>query len=255
MATVENPDMVADTIPSSTTVSRSIRIDRLTGATNYRPWQIRMKMYRPRLHLWAYIDGSKAKPDKTDPEIQAWQDKDFEAQSEIQFHAADSLMYLISNQETTKEMWECLSEQYEKTDTIHQLTTFHMQEGDDFETFLQSWHSLLEQGTTAGLGFTDKQHVVMLLAALPSTWRPFVTTQSYQTQSLAVLINKMCQEYAFTKLTNNNLNQPTIPISMASAIPMSNQQQQQPHRFNKPINDNHQNQRTSLCNYCNKPGH
>ena len=91
-------------------------------------------------------------------------------------------MYLISNQETAKEMWECLSEQYEKTDTIHaialfrQLTTFHMQEGDDFETFLQSWRSLLEQGTTAGLGFTDKQHVVMLLAALPSTWRPFVTT-------------------------------------------------------------------------------
>ena len=41
-------------------------------------------------------------------------------------------MYLISNQETAKEMWECLSEQYEKTDTIHaialfhQLTTFHI---------------------------------------------------------------------------------------------------------------------------------
>ena len=100
-----------------------------------------------RLHLWAYIDGSKTKPDNNDPEIQAWQDKDFEAQSEIQFHVADSLMYLISNQE----MWECLSEQYEKTDLIHaiapfrQLTTFHMQEGDDFETFLQTRRSLLEQ--------------------------------------------------------------------------------------------------------------
>ena len=127
-----------------------------------------------------------------------------------------------------------------------------MQEGDDFETFLQSWRSLLEQGTTAGLGFTDKQHVVMLLAALPSTWRPFVTTQSYQTQSLVVLIKR--QEYAFTKLTNN-LNQATIPISMATTIPMSNQHQQQPHRFNKSINYNHQNQKTSLCNYCNKPGH
>ena len=72
------------------------------------------------------------------------QDKDFEAQSEIQFHVADSLMYLISNQETAKEMWEWLSEQYEKTNTIHaialfrQLTTFHMLEGNDFETFLQS---------------------------------------------------------------------------------------------------------------------
>ena len=60
-------------------------------------------------------------------------------------------MYLISNQETAKEMWECLSEQYEKNDTIHttalfhQLTTFHMQEGDDFETFLQTRRSLLEQ--------------------------------------------------------------------------------------------------------------
>ena len=83
MATVENPDMVADTIPSSTTISRSIRIDRLTRATNYRPWQIQMKMYLRRLHLWAYIDGTKAKLDKNDPEIHAWQDKDFEAQSEI----------------------------------------------------------------------------------------------------------------------------------------------------------------------------
>ena len=81
MATVENPDIVAATIPSSTSVSRSIRIDRLTGAANYRPWQIWMKMYLRRLHLWVYIDGSKAKPDNNDPEIQAWQDKDFEAQS------------------------------------------------------------------------------------------------------------------------------------------------------------------------------
>ena len=53
----------------------------------------------------------------------------------------------------------------------------------------------------------------MLLAALPSTWRPFVTTQSYQTQSLAILINKMRQDYTFSKLSNNNLKQSTIPIT------------------------------------------
>ena len=80
MATVENPDMVVDTIPSSTSISRSIRIDRLTEATNYHPWQIRMKMYLRRLHLWAYIYGSKAKPEKeNDRETHAWQDKDFDA--------------------------------------------------------------------------------------------------------------------------------------------------------------------------------
>ena len=124
MATVENPDMIAATTPSSTSVSRSIRIDRLTGTINYRPWQIRMKMYLRRLHLWASIDGSKTKPDNNESEIQARQDKDFEAQSKIQFHEADSLMYLVSNQETAKEMWECLSEQYEKTDTIHAIALF-----------------------------------------------------------------------------------------------------------------------------------
>ena len=137
----------------------SQRTPRLTGATNYRPSQIWMKMYLSRLHLWAYIGGNKVKPDNNDPEIQVWHDKDFETQSEIQFHVTDSLMYLISNQEITKEMWECLNEQYEKTVSSHcfrQLTTLQMQEGDDFETFLQSWCSLLEQGTTAGLGFTDK---------------------------------------------------------------------------------------------------
>ena len=54
MATVENPDIVAATTPSSTSVSRSIRIDKLTGAANYRPWQIQMKIYLRRLHLLAY---------------------------------------------------------------------------------------------------------------------------------------------------------------------------------------------------------
>ena len=95
MATV---NMIAASTPSSTSVSRSIGIDRLTRAVNYHPWQIRMKMYLRRLHLWAYIDGNKTKPDNNDPEIQARQDKDFEAQSKIQFHVADSLMCLISNQ-------------------------------------------------------------------------------------------------------------------------------------------------------------
>ena len=102
MVTVENPDMVAASTPSSTSVSRSIHIDRLTGVTNYRPWQIRMKMYLRRLHLWAYIDGSKDKPDKNDREIHAWQDKDFEAQSEIQFHVADSLLCLIQTKKPPK---------------------------------------------------------------------------------------------------------------------------------------------------------
>ena len=71
----------------------------------------------------------------------------------------------------------CLKEGYEKTNTFHaitlfrQLTTHYMKEGNDFEMFLESWHSLLEQCTIARLGFTDK-HVVMLLAVLPSSWRP-----------------------------------------------------------------------------------
>ena len=244
---------------TTTSLSRSIRIDKLIGASNYRPWQIRMKVYLRRLHLWAYIDGSNPKPEKTDPNYSTWEEKDFEAQSEIQFHVTDTLMYLIANEETAKEMWDCLKEQYEKTDTIHaialfrQLTTYHMEEGDDFETFLETWRSLLEQGTIAGLGFTDKQHVVMLLAALPPSWRPFVTTQSYQTQTLIVLINKMRQENTFSKLSNGTMNQPIAPMAMATSLHKPNPHQR-PNYYSRPqYNTNKPNQ--PHCNYCQRQGH
>ena len=49
---------------------------------------------------------------------------------------------------------------------FRQPTTFHMQDDDNSDTFLQSWSSLLEQCTIAGLGFTDR-HVDILLAPLP----------------------------------------------------------------------------------------
>ena len=67
-------------------------------------------MYLQRLRLWSYIDGSEPKPEETHPTFSDWEEKDFEAQSEIQFHIADTLMYLIAHESTAKEMWYCLKE-------------------------------------------------------------------------------------------------------------------------------------------------
>ena len=130
-----------------------------------------------------------------------------------------------------------------------------MEEGDDFEFFLESWHSLLEQGTIAGLGFTDKQHVVMLLAALPPSWRPFVTTQSYQNQTLAVLINQMRQEYTFSKLSKSNNKHPITPMAMATSLhkPYPHQRHNRYNYNRNQSNSNSPNQ--SFCNYCKRQGH
>ena len=123
------------------------------------------------------------------------------------------------------------------------------------------WCSLLEQGTIASLGFTNK-HVVMLLASLWPTRCHFLIAQSYQTPTLAVLNSKMHQEYTFSKFNNNNPNQSTILIVMAITISKSNQYSQQYcNWFSKTIRrnlqnkQNHQNQRPSLCNYSKRPDH
>ena len=87
---------------------------------------------------------------KTHPDYLSWEEKDLEAQSEIQFHVVDTLMYLIANEATTKEVWDYLKEQYEKADMIppialsRQYEKADMEEGDDFETFLETWLPLLK---------------------------------------------------------------------------------------------------------------
>ena len=93
----------------------------------------------------------------------------------------------------------------------------------------------------------------MLLAALPPSWRPFVTTQSYQTQTIAVLINKMRQENTFSKLSNGTMNQPIAPMAMATSLHKPNPHQR-PNYYSRPqYNTNKPNQ--PHCNYCQRQGH
>lgn len=63
--------------------------------------------------------------------------------------------------------------------------------------FLEDWQGVLDEAVLAQLDIPPAQQVTMLLATLPPTWRPFVTTQGNDPNlSLPALINKIMQEDA-----------------------------------------------------------
>lgn len=62
-------------------------------------------------------------------------------------------------------------------------------------SFLEDWQGVLDEAALAGLAIPEAQQITMLLAALPPSWRPFVTTQAnIAGLTLPTLINRICQE-------------------------------------------------------------
>ena len=82
---------------------------------------------------------------------------------------------------------------------LKKLVNLTLSESRAVTNFLEEWQGTLEEAAIAGLAFTEKQQIVLLLSALPQSWRAFMTTQgSIQNQTLVNFISNMLQEEAMT---------------------------------------------------------
>ena len=128
-------------------------------------------------------------------------------------------------------MWECLSEQYEKTNKIDAITfvsSIHNLSTCKKVTTLKPFYN---HGTIACLGFINKHAL-----SSPTTKLLKVTSQPNPIKLDHWL-------YSSTKCAkNNNLRKSIVPITMATTIPMLNinSSHPQPISFDKSIRNNHQ---------------
>ncbi|MCO5561952.1 hypothetical protein L7F22_015578 [Adiantum nelumboides] len=148
-----------------------------------------------------------------------------------------------------------------------------MNEGQSATQFIDDWQKILDDGVIAGLAIPENLQSMLLLAALPPSWRAFITTQSSSTTDLQLqgLISKIIQE--------NNLHQhgvsSTKPLTMVTTIKANSHRHQ--HKFGKSIlpslsystspyrpfpqkNSNFQKNSppynpSYTCTFCNRTGH
>lgn len=209
---------------SASDIKRTYKMDKLTGS-NYKIWSIKMEMLLVRAELWDYVNGSSLAPvppapvapvvagglpTQIDPALKAWRSSDSKARADIILHCGDAQIQLIHSLPTSKEMWDKLKATYDHVDIgtqVHshrKLTNMKLLDSQSVPEFLDQWQAAVDDTTSAGLNIPSTQLVMMLLSALPSSWRSFVTTQCgvVNLTLQQSLIGKILQEDIMRNPTN-----------------------------------------------------
>jgi hypothetical protein len=82
------------------------------------------------------------------------------------------------------EVWTILRSIYHHEDLITQVASLKrllivsLSKNQEIIEFLDEWWTLLDNALLSGLQLDSNIQAMLLLAALPSSWRPFITTQT-----------------------------------------------------------------------------
>ncbi|MCO5569460.1 hypothetical protein L7F22_023172 [Adiantum nelumboides] len=196
-------------IPSTV---RSYQLDKLSS-TNYLTWATRVTLLLKRAALWDIVSGTTPKPAANDAD---WLAKDLQAQSELMLHLGDRQVQMVRRCQSSPEIWAFLRSTYHHEDLITRVTALKklllavLTEHQDISKFLDDWRTLLDNALLLGLLLDDSLQAMFLLAALPTSWRPFITTQaSVVGLTVETLIARILQEDAM----RGNSTPTTIPSS------------------------------------------
>ena len=99
------------------------------------------------------------------------------------------------------EIWTLLRSNYHHEDLITQVASLKrllvasLAENQEISKFLDDWRMLLDNALLSGLQLDPNLQAMLLLAALPASWRPFITTQASVTSlTIETLMTRIRQE-------------------------------------------------------------
>ncbi|MCO5564436.1 hypothetical protein L7F22_018097 [Adiantum nelumboides] len=237
-------------IPSTV---RSYQLDKLSS-TNYLTWATRVTLLLKRAALWDIVSGTTPKPAANDAD---WLAKDLQAQSELMLHLGDRQVQMVRRCQSSPEIWAFLCSTYHHEDLITRVTALKklllavLTEHQDISKFLDDWRTLLDNALLSGLLLDDSLQAMLLLAALPTSWRPFITTQaSVVGLTVETLIARILQEDAM----RGNSTPTTIPSSQYVQR-QSNFRRRPFRRFNNTRNPVNNPTPAKICIHCGRHGH
>ncbi|MCO5578682.1 hypothetical protein L7F22_032526 [Adiantum nelumboides] len=237
-------------IPSTV---RSYQLDKLSS-TNYLTWATQVTLLLKRAALWDIVSGTTPKPAANDAD---WLAKDLQAQSELMLHLGDRQVQIVRRCQSSPEIWAFLRSTYHHEDLITRVTALKklllavLTEHQDISKFLDDWRTLLDNALLSGLLLDDSLQAMLLLAALPTSWRPFITTQaSVVGLTVETLIARILQEDAM----RGNSTPTTIPSSQYVQR-QSNFRRRPFRRFNNTRNPVNNPTPAKICIHCGRHGH
>ncbi|MCO5600644.1 hypothetical protein L7F22_054759 [Adiantum nelumboides] len=237
-------------IPSTV---RSYQLDKLSS-TNYLTWATRVTLLLKRAALWDIVSDTTPKPAANDADCLA---KDLQAQSELMLHLGDRQVQMFRRCQSSPEIWAFLRSTYHHEDLITRVTALKklllavLTEHQDISKFLDDWRTLLDNALLSCFLLDDSFQAMLLLAALPTSWRTFITTQaSVVGLTVETLIARILQEDAM----RGNSTPTTIPSSQYVQR-QSNFRRWPFRRFNNTRNPVNNPTPAKICIHCGRHGH
>ena len=130
---------------------------------------------------------------------------------ELILHCNDRQVQMVRTLKSAREIWLFFEKSYQHTDLVYQvslikrLVNTNMSKDQATAKFLENWQALLDEVLISGLAIPETLQSMFLLAALPPTWRAFITTHASTSElQLQSLVAKIYQEEALREQTSES---------------------------------------------------
>ncbi|MCO5604590.1 hypothetical protein L7F22_058758 [Adiantum nelumboides] len=171
----------------------------------------------------AIADGTSACPAQADPIYADWKARDLKARLEMLLHMEDAQTQAVRSLTTAKAIWDYLIATYERKNKASQvnlykkLNSLHMEEDGEADKFIRLWRLAMDDLIIFGLVLPDEFQAVLLLAALPPSWQPFVTTKTnVPNLTLPLLIPSILEEYEMRRTVVPDTSSSSTSVAMFS---------------------------------------
>ena len=161
-----------------------LSIDKLEGAKNWQIWKYQMTAILEARELYGHIDGTLTRPSASDSSSGATASFD-KAQKKTKALIVTSiksdLIYLITECQTPKEIWDTLKQRFERDTMVNKLFlkqrffSLRMKESDPVDEHLRRMKVITDQLAAIKAPIPEDEHIVALLLSLPRSYNTLVT--------------------------------------------------------------------------------
>ncbi|XP_046856238.1 uncharacterized protein LOC124449354 [Xenia sp. Carnegie-2017] len=170
-------------------------IDKLIGAKNWQVWKYQMQAILESRELWRHVDGSVTNPDASDSSSGA-RIAFLKAQKKTKALLVTSinsdLVYLITECQTPKEIWDKLKERFERNTVANKLLlkqkffSMKMEDSDSLVEHLRHMKEITDQLAAIKASIPEDEHIVALLLSLPRSYNTLIAALTAKGDELSL---------------------------------------------------------------------
>jgi hypothetical protein len=166
--------------------SSKMEIEKFNGKS-FELWKLKMEDLLVDRDQWIMVDPGTA---PTGTSTDDWKKLDQKAKSTIRLCLSDSILLNVSEEATTKYLWDKLGKLYQSKSLVNKLFlrkklyNLRMRDGDSVAEHLNTFNTVVSQLVSVEIKISDEDKCISLLCSLPDSWDSLVVAIGSNTTAL-----------------------------------------------------------------------